>query len=156
MIREQSKALKKFLFSADLCIVAVSFFAGYFIRARFESLLPIWSISFYIGLLPVLLIIWGTLLYYFGMYTNFVIKKISEIIIIVVKTTILGFILFGSYVFILHLQEQVTRLMMGITFATAAILILSEKIFLIYIFRHVRQMGISFKSTLFAWRSVLV
>jgi len=156
MIKEQSRALKRFLLSADLCIVAVSFFIGYFIRARFESLLPVSSINVYIGLLPVLLFIWGTLLYYFGMYTNFVIKKIYQIIIAVIKATILGFVLFGSYVFILHLQEQVTRVMIVIMFAVAAVLIVLEKITLIYVFRHVRQMGVSFKSILFTWRSVLI
>lgn len=156
MIKEQSRALKKFLFSADLFIVAVSFFIGYVIRARFEGLLPVLSINVYIGLLPVLLFIWGALLYYFGMYTNFAIKRISEILIAVMKTTILGFIFFGSYVFVLHLQEQVTRLMIGIIFAVIAFLIVLEKITLIYVFRHVRQMGISFKSILFTWRSILV
>lgn len=156
MIKEQSRTLKKFLLSSDLCIVAVSFFIGYFIRAKFESLLPILPVNIYIGLLPVLLFIWGTLLYYFGMYTNFVIKRTSEIITIIIKTTILGFVLFGGYIFVLHLQQQVTRLMIGIIFAVAAVLIGLEKITLIYVFRHIRQMGVSFKSILFTWRSVLV
>jgi exopolysaccharide biosynthesis polyprenyl glycosylphosphotransferase len=153
MIKEQSKTLKKFLFSADLCLVIISFFIGYFIRQKLEGIHPL---SVYIGLLPVLLFIWGVLLYYFGMYDNFVIKKMSEIIMIVIKTTILGFILFGSYVFILHLQEQVTRLMMGITFVVAAILIVMEKITLIYILRYVQKRGTGFKSILFTLRSVLV
>ena len=54
MIAEQNKALKRFLFVTDLCIVVVSFVIGYFMRGKIYELKPL---SFYIGFLPVLLII---------------------------------------------------------------------------------------------------
>ncbi|RJO61507.1 sugar transferase [candidate division WS5 bacterium] len=158
MVKEQSKTLRKFLLAADLCIVVVSFFIGYFLRAEIkspgiESVLPL-NVS--IGLLPVLLFIWGTFLYYFGMYKTVGLRQISEVIIITCKTAVLGFVLFGSYVFVLHLQEQVTRLMIGIIFTVSAALIILEKIALIYIFRYVRKMGTSFKGALFTFRSILI
>ncbi|MBI5056289.1 MAG: sugar transferase [Nitrospirae bacterium] len=153
MIKEQSRALKKFLLIADLFVVAVSFFIGYFIRTRFEGVLPL---NVYIGFLPALLFIWGTLLYYFGMYRTTGVRQISEIIIVIFKTAVLGFIIFGSYVFVLHLQEQVTRLMMGIIFIIAAVLIIIEKIAIIYMVKYVWGLGTNFKSALYAFRSILV
>lgn len=150
--------MRKFLLSADLCIVTISFFIGYVIRAGIEStgFYKVLSLNVYIGLLPVLLFIWGLLLYYFGMYKRVGLRQISEVVIITIKTALLGFVLFGSYVFVLHLQEQVTRLMIGIIFTLSTVLIISEKIVFIAIFRHVSKMGISFKGALFTFRSILI
>lgn len=157
MIKEQRRALTRFLLFFDLLIVFVSFFIGYFIRNKFIGIFGgVLPINLYVGLLPVLLIIWGGLLYYFGMYRSVAAKQISEVIFITFKTAVLGFILFGSYVFVLHLQAQVTRLAIGIIFVLSSVLIILEKIILIYIFRYVRERVTSFKGALFAYRSILI
>lgn len=153
MIVEHNKAFKRFLFFSDLSIVVVSFVIGYFMRGQIYDLRPL---SFYIGFLPILLIIWGSLLYYFGMYRSNGVRKISEIIIIVFKTTVIGFIVFGSYVFVLHIQEDVSRLFMGLTFSCAAILITVEKLLLLYLYRLLSRKGTSFKSAFISFRSVLI
>lgn len=158
MIKEQSRTIRRILLAADLCIVAVSFFIGYYIRAGIESpgIEKILPLNTSIGLLPVLLFIWASLLYYFGMYKTVGLRRISEVIVITCKTAVLGFVLFGSYVFVLHLQEQVTRLMIGIIFTVASVLIIIEKIALINMVKYVWGLGTDFKSALYAFRSVLV
>jgi hypothetical protein len=146
MIRDQNKVLKKVLLLSDLALVTISFFIGYFLRDKIliifplnelgkflytESLRSVGYYAIYIGLLPVLLVIWGVLLSYFGMYKSTGIRRISEALMIVLKTTIVGFIFFGSYVFILRMQEDISRLFIGFTFVSASILISAEKIILL-------------------------
>ncbi|RJQ18390.1 MAG: sugar transferase [Nitrospiraceae bacterium] len=166
MIREQNVSLKKFLLFIDLLAVVVSFVAGYFLRVGFVSPYveryfgkgydKIFPFSTYIELLPVLLIIWGVFLYYFGMYRSTGIRRISEAFFISSKSALLGFVVFGSYIFILHKQEEVNRLLMGITFIIAILLITIEKTFFLYVLNVIRNRGTSFKATLFPYRSILI
>ncbi len=163
MIKEQNKLFRKLVIFSDLCIVGGSFFIGYFLRDKIYDVYPsiilspeLSPLSFYIGLLPILLLIWGGLLYYFGMYKSSCIRRVSESLLITFKTALLGFILFGSYIFILRMQEDVSRLVIGFTFVTAAFLIIIEKIALLYIFRILSKKDINFKSVLFTFRSILI
>ncbi len=163
MVKEQHKVFKKFVVFFDLLIVAGAFFFGYFLRGKAHDIYPsvillpeLRPLSFYIGLLPILLLIWGGLLYYFGMYKFSCIRRVSEALLITFKTTLLGFILFGSYVFILRMQEDVSRLVIGFTFVTAAALIFLEKVALVYIFRVQSKWGIKFRSTLIVLRNILI
>ncbi len=171
MIKEQNKIFKKVQLLADLFLVTVAFVIGYFLRIkapnfyplnlldefmRNEGLASIGYYVIYIGLLPVLLIIWGSLLSYFGMYKSAGVTKISEALLIIFKTTLFGFILFGSYVFILRMQTDISRLFIGFTFTAAAILLSIEKIMLVYIFKVLSKRNTSFQSALIVFRSILI
>lgn len=162
MIKEQNELLKRVLIFSDLSLVTVSFFAGYFLRDKIYDIYPhllqpfLMLPSFYVGLLPVLLLIWFGLLSYFGMYKSFGIRRISEVLLIIFKTTLLGFILFGSYIFILRMQEDISRLFIGFTFISAAVLITLEKVALMYMFRAVSKRGNSLRSALIAFRNILI
>ncbi len=171
MVQEQIKIFRNVQIICDLCLVAISFFIGYFLRDRLidiypisllreylydEKLLTIKYYAIYIGLLPVLFFIWGGLLSYFGMYKSSGVRTIRESFIIIFKTTVIGFILFGSYVFILRMQEDISRLFIGFTFLSAAILISIEKIVLAYIVKILSKMDTSFKSALINFRRILI
>jgi exopolysaccharide biosynthesis polyprenyl glycosylphosphotransferase len=171
MIREQHKLLKRVLIVSDLCLVTISFLIGYFLRDKVldiyplsflekylwdENLRPIGYYAIYIGLLPVLLFIWWGLLTYFGMYKSSRIGKLQDAIIIIFKTTVVGFILFGSYVFILRMQDDISRLFVGFTFFSAAFLISLEKIALVNILKILSRRSGSFKSTLVVFRNILI
>ena len=171
MINEQNKIFKRVQLLADLVLVTVAFVIGYFLRIKAPDFYPLnlldkymmdeglASIGYYviyIGLLPVLLIIWGSLLSYFGMYKSAGVTKIPEALLIILKTTLFGFILFGSYVFMLRMQTDISRLFVGFTFAVAAILLMIEKIMLVYIFKVLSKRSSSFKSALIVFRSILV
>ncbi len=83
MIKEQKKIFVNVQRVADLVLVTAAFFIGYFLRDKVVNVYPfniyfeqylfdnnLATISYYaiyIGLLPVLLLIWGGLLSYFGM-----------------------------------------------------------------------------------------
>ena len=171
MIKEQRKVFIRVQRVADLCLVAVSFLVGYFLRNKIQGIYPInyletflWdenlrSISYYaiyIGLLPVLLLIWGSLLSYFGMYKSSGVNRIPDVLLVIFKAAIVGFILFGSYVFILRMQEDISRLFIGFTFFSAALLVSFEKIALLYIVELLAGRDKSFKSALIAFRRILI
>ena len=171
MIKEQNKIFKKVQIIADLFLVTVAFVTGYFLRIKAPDFYPLnllnefmrneglASIEYYViymGLLPVLLIIWGSLLFYFGMYKSSGVAKIPDALLIILKTTLFGFIIFGSYVFILKIQTDISRLFIGFTFTAAAILLSIEKIMLVYIFKVLSKRNTSFKSALIVFRSILI
>lgn len=171
MIKEQGKIFKKVQLISDLSLVTLSFFIGYFLRDKILDIYPISllgsylrdeklrSISYYalyIGLLPVLLVIWASLLSYFGMYKSSGFKRIPEVLLIIFKATLVGFILFGSYVFILRLQEDISRLYIGFIFLTAAMLISLEKITLVYIVKILSKRTKNFQSALIIFKRILI
>jgi len=171
MIKEQRKIFVRVLRIADIFLVAVSFFIGYLLREDIQGIFLIsylekflWdekiqSIGYYaiyMGLLPVLLFIWGSLLSYFGMYRSSGIRTIPANLIIIFKVAIVGFVLFGSYVFILRLQTEVSRLFIGFTFVSAAALISLEKILLTFIVSVLSKRDTTFKSALLAFRRILI
>ncbi len=152
MINEQYNLFKKLVIFTDVFVVSGSFFAGYFLRHEIHKIYPI---SVYIGLLPLLVIIWIGLLSYFGMYRFLKPKPIPEILLIVIKTTVLGFILFGSYIFIFKMHN-ISRLFIGFTFAATAISITLEKVALVYMFRALSKKDFIFKGALITVRSILI
>jgi FlaA1/EpsC-like NDP-sugar epimerase len=171
MIKEHNKVFRRVQQVSDLTLVTVSFFIGYFLRDKVfywkiwgypdnylldSSLAPIGYYVIYIGLLPVLLFIWGVLLNYFGMYKTIGLIQIPDAMLIILKTALIGFVLFGGYVFILKMQQDISRLFIGLTFLLAAILLSIEKIVFAQIFNILSRRDTSFKSALLAFRRVLV
>jgi len=166
MIKEQNKLIKRVVIFTDIFIITGSFFIGYFLRDRIYEIYPSLSstillpylrpFNVYVGILPILILIWIGLLSYFGMYKSMGTRQVSEVLLIIFKTTLLGFILFGSYIFVLKMQEDISRLFIGFVFIAVAVLISIEKIALIYIFRAARKRVYSLKSALLAFRNILI
>ncbi|MGA2775279.1 MAG: sugar transferase [Candidatus Omnitrophota bacterium] len=125
-------------------MVTVAFFLGYFFRSQISGLYPL---SAYIGLLPILLIIWLGLLYSFGMYKSFRTKEAVDIVIIVFKATFLGFIIFATYTYLFKL-DYISRAFIAFVFIFSAILITFEKIILILFTRYIRKKGYNFRCVL--------
>ncbi len=171
MIQEQRKIFIRVQRIADLCLVAMSFLIGYYLRNKIHSIYPVsylqtflWDVNLrpisfyaiYTGLLPVLLLIWGGLLSYFGMYKSSGINQVPDALLIIFKTALVGFVLFGSYVFILRMQQDISRLFIGFTFFAAAVLISLEKIAIVYSIKVLAGRDKSFKSALVAFRRILI
>jgi len=171
MIKEQNRLLKRVLIIIDLCLVTGSFFIGYLLRDAItnfpsftflspylfdEHLRPLEYYAFYIGLLPVFLLIWGGLLSYFGMYKSSRFRSILGSLGSIVKATLTGFIIFGSYIFILRMQEDISRLLIGFTFTVAAFLLCVERISLVLILRILSHKDTSFKSSLIVFRRIMI
>jgi exopolysaccharide biosynthesis polyprenyl glycosylphosphotransferase len=171
MIKEQTRLLKKVLLIVDLGLVSGSFFIGYFLRDAItyftpfaflapylydEHLRPIEYYVLYIGLLPIFLLLWGGLLSYFGMYNSSRFSSIPESFGSIIKAAIAGFIIFGSYIFILRMQQDISRLLIGFIFTIATLLLCLEKIVFVYILRILNKMDKNFKSALIVFRRILI
>jgi len=68
MLKEQSRFLQQLLFLGDLVIIAVSWILAYYIR--FEVLdPPLWvPLSRYLVYLPVVVVLWGLVFLFSGLY----------------------------------------------------------------------------------------
>lgn len=144
MLREHYILFKRLTIFFDLCIVGGSFFLGYLIN---HELYDIYEIDSYILLLLKVVIIWGALLYYFGMYESIRIKQIPEVLSVLFKTALTGSILFVSIIFLTKMQT-VSRSLIVYTFLFATLFIGIEKVMLIYYFRFQRKKGLNFRNIL--------
>ena len=144
MLKEHATIFRRLLISFDLGIVTVSFFLGYFLRDNIQDIYPLGT---YIALLPVLLLIWAGLLYFFGMYSSLRTRGVLEILSIVAKASFFGFIIFASYIFLFKLH-YVSRVFIVFVFVFSAFLIAIEKTFLTIFFRHIRKRGYNFRRIL--------
>jgi len=144
MLKAHAVFFRRLMITVDLCIVAAATFLVYLCR---DFLKNIHALNIYFELLPVLFMIWGGLLYHFGMYRSFRVKKIPEILLIILKSAVLGFIIFGSFTYIFRLT-YVSRLLIFYIFSLTAIFLSIEKIILILFFRYVRRKGLNYRNLL--------
>lgn len=145
MLKQHHVLFKRVVIFSDLFIVSVSFCLGVFLdsdRTNFYE-----DLSTYYVLLSALLIILGTLLYYFGMYDSFRTKQITDVLFVVLEATFLGIGFFGSFLFITKIHS-ISRLQIVYIFSLATIFISIEKIFLVEYFRHQRKKGINTRNFL--------
>lgn len=144
MLKEKATVFRKLMICADLCIVILSFFLGYFLRGKLNGVAPLAS---YIVFLPVLIFLWGCLLYAFGMYGSFRTRTLVASAFIILKSSIAGFVFFGMFLYVFKFQD-ISRLLIGFIFTVTAVLILVEKLILILLFRFIRRRGMNVRSIL--------
>lgn len=144
MLKEHASVFRRLVIFIDLCLVIVAFFLSYSIMSAKYTLYPIET---YFVFLPVILIIWGYLLRFFNMYESFRVRDISETLYIIFKTTIAGFLLFGSLIYIFK-ADFASRSFFITVFFIAADIIAIEKILLIVFFRWTRKRGMNYRNIL--------
>lgn len=144
MIKEYLNVFKKGLLFIDLAIVTACFFASYFLRELIGDLFPIAS---YIWLLPILLVIWGLCLTFFGGYESFRTKGLPEIVMATIKSAIAAFMIFSTitYAFKIH---HISRLLVLLMFLLSAVSLVIEKIAVVNILRHIRRKGYNYRGIL--------
>jgi len=133
---------KKFMILFDIFIITGAFLFVIFLKYVHGS-----DPMSYFVFLPLSIIIWGSLLYSFGMYRSFKTKKIHEILFIIFKTVLLGYILWIAYMYIFNIYSITTRII-GITFVLTAVFISIEKLALVCLFRYQEKKGINFRRIL--------
>lgn len=144
MLKEHHAIFRGLMIVLDLCVVFAAFFLGLIVQHQpyhFHLLRT------YVVLLPALLIIWGILLYYFGMYSSLRTKPISDVLFIVIESALLGGSLFGSFIFITKM-DSVSRLHIAYAFLFAVVFISIEKILIIQFFRYHRRRGMNTRNIL--------
>ncbi len=131
MLKKHSQFFARMMMLFDAIIVAGSGVGAYFFINRLEMLYPP---VYYLWLLPVLVLIWGCLLIYLGMYESFRIKSVKQILGIVFTSGFFGFIIFGNISYLSKLT-YVSRILMISSFVLAAVLLAFEKIIIVNMLR---------------------
>lgn len=131
--------------SFDLCIVCVAFFLGFLLRDNFESFFR--EPETYVILISVLLITWGSLLYYFGVYESFRTKQVTDVLLVVAEAGLIGWGFFGGFIFVTKIQS-ISRVHIFYSFLFTVLLIGIEKVILIRYFRYQRRKGINTRNIL--------
>ena len=143
MLKEYHGLFKRLMIISDLCLVCIAFFLAFLVRNAGTDFCK--EPGTYITLLPVLVIVWGILLYYFGMYDSFRTKEITDVLLTVLSAAMVGCALFGFFIFTTKLHS-VSRMHMVYSFCFAALFLCIEKILLIKYFRYQRKKGINTKN----------
>ncbi len=131
MLKKHSQFFARMMMVFDALIVAGAAVIAYLFINRLEMLYPP---VYYLWLLPVLVLIWGCLLIYLGMYESFRIKSVKQILGIVFTSGFFGFIIFGNISYLSKLT-YVSRILMISSFVLAAVLLAFEKIIIVNMLR---------------------
>ena len=80
MVKEHSTIFRRIIIFADLIIIAISFFAGYFIRDQISELE---TMTYYLRFLPFIMVFLVSIFYALDIYESFGIRTILELICII-------------------------------------------------------------------------
>lgn len=144
MLREHAQVFKRLMMFADAMVAASAFVAAYLLRDKIQDIYPLEA---YLKLLPFFVLIWVGFFTALGMYNSFRIKPLSDIISIIFETSMFGFVIFGSVLYMLKLHE-ISRTLVFMMFGSAVIFFIVEKVALIKSFRFVRKRGYNTRNIL--------
>jgi exopolysaccharide biosynthesis polyprenyl glycosylphosphotransferase len=145
MIKERIRFFRKLMIATDLLVVAAAFFLSYLLRDPFAD--P-QSLQACLWLLPVTVVIWGILLYSFGIYDSFRTKTSSEFVMLILRIAFIGFIALSGLIYIFKdffSLNPVSRGLISFIFVYAAGLLLLEKVLLMNFFRFFRKRGLNYR-----------
>jgi exopolysaccharide biosynthesis polyprenyl glycosylphosphotransferase len=144
MLKEYAKVLRSVLFIADVMIVIVSFVVAHMLVGLFSG---VESLSFYLPLVPSLVLIWGVLLNHFGMYHSFRARKLTEVMWIVLQSAAWSFLIFCGYIYVAKITG-ISRIFIGADFLITTLVLLLEKTAIVIMFHHARRKGFNFRRLL--------
>ena len=160
MLKEKDAIVRKAMILFDAFIVSIAFFLAYFLRRYFHTfykldLIPstqvvsgtIASISDYLVVLFVVVSIWCFMLYLNGMYRTMRTRTLFEIIGIIIKSTFLAILAFGTVIFLFKLAF-ISRMFFALLVVASITFLLLEKIAVFSIMRYVRKRGRNYRSLL--------
>lgn len=144
MLNEHVTYFRKLLVALDVIVVTFGFFLTY---ALFHDVRKLYPIEDYLWVLPTLVILWIGLFFAFGMYVSFRLKGAWEILWIVVRVAVLGFLLFSNIYFLFKIL-YLSRSFVILLFTVTTVLVIFEKMSLMLFFKRLRKMGFYFKNIL--------
>lgn len=97
MVKERQILLKRLMLTLDLFVICITFFVGFLLKNNFEEFFK--DPMKYMVVLPVLLVIWGGLLSYFGLYESFRTKQITDVLLIVTEAGLFGWAFFSGFLY---------------------------------------------------------
>ena len=160
MLRERETALRKAVILFDMLVVSFSFFLTFFLRRSLHILYRLDIVPSarvvaemtaplrdYFSILIIIVPVWLFTLYINGMYKSLRTKAVLEVIWIIIKSSLLTTLVFGTFVFLFRL-EYVSRVFFIMLLAISAFAIFVEKIAIFFIMHLARKKGYNYRKIL--------
>jgi exopolysaccharide biosynthesis polyprenyl glycosylphosphotransferase len=132
------------LIVTDAILAGFCFFGAY---AVCNCFIGIYSIETYLWILPVTMVLWVVLLYFSDMYASFRLKKLNEIVFVILRCGFISFLIFTSLGFLFK-AAYVSRSLILLIFIFSSVALVIERVVLIYMFRELRRRGFNFRNIL--------
>jgi exopolysaccharide biosynthesis polyprenyl glycosylphosphotransferase len=161
MLKERARILAVSIFLLDVLLVGAAFLGAFLLR---NSLLPqiapqafpspLYPLEFYLPLLPLALLLWGSLLLSSGRYRSHRTAPLVDEAWAIVRVCTTGTVLFTLILYIARLDERllgddkVSRLWVLLFGIFSCLFLLSEKIALRLTSRYVRSHGFNYRTVL--------
>jgi exopolysaccharide biosynthesis polyprenyl glycosylphosphotransferase len=160
MLKERARILAVLIFLLDLALVSAAFLTAFSLRSwvlprlapqAFPSFYPLWS---YLPLLPLALVIWGTLLLLSGRYRSHRTVPLVDEAWAILRVSTSGAVLFMLILYVGRIDEhllrddRISRLWILLFPFLACLFLLSEKIGIRLTSRYVRAHGFNYRTVL--------
>jgi exopolysaccharide biosynthesis polyprenyl glycosylphosphotransferase len=160
MLKERARILTVSIFAFDLTLIALAFFAAYWLRGEVLPAFgpeafagPFYPLSDYLPLLPLALAIWGVLLLSSDSYRSHRTVPLLDEAWAVLRVSFLGTAVLTLTIFALRLgetllEDQISRTWILLFGALACLLLLTEKLAVRLTSRYVRSRGLNYRTVL--------
>ncbi len=161
MLKEKARTIAAVIFLVDLGLTALAFLLAYALRSLvLPRLLPdlfpshLYPLATYLPLLPLVLVIWGTLFLISGRYRSHRTVPIKEEAWAIIRVCATGAVVFSLVLYALRLDQlllgndQVSRSWILIFTVLSCLLLLTEKLALRVTSRYVRAHGYNYRTIL--------
>lgn len=161
MLKERARIVAVGLLVVDLALVVIAFFLSFWIR---NDILPglglspsdLYPLKLYLPLLPIVLLVWGSLTLGFHLYNS---QRTASILVEmwdIVRVSIAGTLILTLFIFLFQLDkrllgdDQISRLWILLFVATAFILVSARAVTVRLTARWVRVHGYNYRTVLIA------
>ncbi len=153
MLKEKHSFLKKMLLGVDLCMVVVAFYSGYYLHAFLFDIITdtnvnhLYPIGGYTWTVPVMMVLWGGALLFFGEYQALRSKSVRAIIFDLFRAGFIVTVLFGWFAYLFKL-EYISRSFITLVFFLTGFFIAVERLAIINFLRYIRRKGFNYRRVL--------
>jgi exopolysaccharide biosynthesis polyprenyl glycosylphosphotransferase len=149
VIREHIRLLRQVFRLADGVAVTTSFVVAYYVRKAVpvNLLSEPRAVVDYLQLLLIVVPIWVVLLECVGGYTSFRTSRVRDVLAVVLKVEITGFLVLSGVLFLVHLT-YVSRAFLLAFAVLSSCLLVAERVGLLLFFRAIRRRGYNYRNVL--------
>ncbi len=159
MLKQQARLIATLVFLVDLTLVGVAFVGAHMLRSALSPFLHgsesgFYPLAKYLPLLPLVLLIWGMLLWSSGRYRSHRRVPLVNEAAAVVRVCLFGVAIFGLALWIFRLDEvllgadRISRAWILIFVVLTCLLLLAEKLALRVVARRLREKGLNYRTVL--------
>jgi exopolysaccharide biosynthesis polyprenyl glycosylphosphotransferase len=154
MLKQQARLIARVVYTIDLVLTSVAFFAAFFIRDLFlPAIAPerfptgLFPLQEYLKVYPLVLIIWSILLFSYHSYHSHRTVPLTREALTILRVVVVGNAILATFAYLLPLRN-LSRAWFVIFAVLSALLLLVEKIMLRVVARYVRSKGLNYRTIL--------